>query len=99
VNVSPRTAPCPRDFLSAWEEYRVWVDEYRKLDDVRVLVLVRFSARGKSSGSELKQMRTQSATLFHVRDGKVVRLVVYWQRERALIDLMREGYEGWARGS
>jgi hypothetical protein len=27
------------DWLSAWEEYRVEVDEYRELDDERILVL------------------------------------------------------------
>jgi ketosteroid isomerase-like protein len=32
-------------------------------------------------------MRTESATLFHLRDGKVVRLVVYRERERAFADL------------
>ena len=37
------------------------------------------------------QMRTESATLFHVRDGKVTRLVVYWDREPALTHLGLEG--------
>src|SRR5438477_10590603 len=40
------------DFLSAWEWYRVEVDRYCELDDQRVLVLVRFSARGKTSGPQ-----------------------------------------------
>ena len=76
-----------RDFLSAWEWYRVEVDRYRELDNQRVLVLVRFSARAKTSGLELAQMRTESATLFRVNGGKVTRLVVYWDREHALADL------------
>ena len=79
------------DFLSAWEWYRVEVDRYCELDDQRVLVLVRFSARGKTSGLQLARMRTESATLFHVRDGKVTRLVVYWDREPALTHLGLEG--------
>jgi hypothetical protein len=33
-----------RGFLSAWEEFRPEVDEYRELDDERVLVLSHYSA-------------------------------------------------------
>jgi ketosteroid isomerase-like protein len=65
------------------------VDEYRELDDVRVLVLIRCSARGKTSGLEVGQVRTESATLFHIRDGKVVKLFVYLDRECALAALGR----------
>jgi ketosteroid isomerase-like protein len=75
------------EFLSAWEWYRVKVDEYRELDDGRVLVLIRCSARGKTSGLEVGQVRTESATLFHIRDGKVVKLFVYLDREHALAAL------------
>ena len=76
-----------RNFLSAWDWYRVEVDEYRELDDRRILVLIRCSASGKASGLEIGQVRTESATLFHIRDGKVVKLFVYMDRDRALADL------------
>jgi ketosteroid isomerase-like protein len=76
-----------RDFGSAWEEYRVEVDEYRELDDERVLVLLHYSGRGKKSGLELGHLRARHAQLVHVRGGKVTRLVVYSDRERALADL------------
>jgi ketosteroid isomerase-like protein len=76
-----------RNFLSAWDWYRVEVDEYRELDDRRVLVLIRCSASGKASGLEIGQVRTESATVFHIRDGKVVKLFVYMDREQALADL------------
>jgi ketosteroid isomerase-like protein len=76
-----------RETMSAYEEFRVEADEYRELDDERVLVLTRNTGRGKTSGLELGEMRTHGATLFHVRDGKVTRLVVYTDRERAFADL------------
>jgi ketosteroid isomerase-like protein len=76
-----------RSWLSAWQEYRVEVDEYRELDGERVLVLVHNHGRGKTSGLELGQMRTKGAMLFHLRGGKVTRLVTYFDGERALADL------------
>jgi ketosteroid isomerase-like protein len=76
-----------RDWLSAWEEYRTEVDEYRELDGERVLVLVQQSGRGKTSGLEIGQLQTKDAALYHVRGGKVTKLVIYWEGERALADL------------
>ena len=32
-------------------------------------------------------MQTKGGALFHMRDGKVGRLVVYWDRERLLSDV------------
>jgi ketosteroid isomerase-like protein len=76
-----------RDWMSAWEEYRVEAYEYRELDAERVLVFARLTGRGKTSGLELDQIRTEAAALVHVRDGKVTRLVNYLDRQRALADL------------
>lgn len=76
-----------RDDLPDWEDLRVEADKYRELDDERVLVLVHRSGRGKTSGLELGQMRTLGAGLFHVRDGRVIRYVTYFDRERAFADL------------
>jgi len=36
-----------REWLNAWEDYRVEADEYRELDEERVLVLSHYSGRGK----------------------------------------------------
>ena len=76
-----------RSILSAWEEFRGEPEEYRALDDERVLVLTRRSGRGRTSGVELAQMQATGAQLFHVRGGKVTRFVTYWDREQALADL------------
>ena len=73
-----------RDFLGAWEEYRTQVEEYRPLDRERVLVLTQRAGRGKTSGMDIGEMWAKGANLFQVRDGKVIRLVFYWDRQRAL---------------
>jgi ketosteroid isomerase-like protein len=74
-------------FLSSWDELRVRADECHELDDERVLVLTRLSGRGKTSGMELGEMQAQGADLLQVRDGKVTRFVLYFNRERALAEL------------
>ena len=76
-----------REFLAAWENYRVVADEYRELDDERVLVFHHRTGRGKASGMELGEMRTGGANLLYVRDGKVTKMVIYFHRDRALADL------------
>ena len=76
-----------RDFLGAWDEFRVEAPEYLTVDEDRVLVLNHFSGRGKTSGLEVGQIVTKGASLFHIRGGKVTRLVLYWSRERALADV------------
>ena len=76
-----------RGFLRLWEDWHVVADESRELDDERVLVLLHYSGRGKGSGLKVEHMQTKGASLFHVRGGRVTRLVVYFERERALADL------------
>jgi ketosteroid isomerase-like protein len=78
-----RTGLAPKllDFQNAWQEYHSEAVEYRELDEERVLVLTYASGRAKASGVQIGQMR---ANVFHLRGGKVTRLVAYWDRERAL---------------
>jgi ketosteroid isomerase-like protein len=80
-----------RQWMTAWENYRSEADEYRDLDGERVLVLMRHGGRGKTSGVEVEQLDRRGANLFHIRDGKVVRLTLYWERENALADLDLNG--------
>jgi ketosteroid isomerase-like protein len=75
-----------RAFLDAWEEWRVEPEEFREVDDERILVMIRVSGRGRTSGLEVGQMRSEAANLFHIREGKVTRLALYWDREEALAD-------------
>src|SRR5206468_12650492 len=60
-----------REFLNAWEDYRLVADEYRELDGEHTLVIVRHSGRGKASGLDLGEMGEKGAVLFRIRDGKV----------------------------
>jgi ketosteroid isomerase-like protein len=76
-----------REALNAFEGLRTEADEYRALDEERVLVLVHFSGRGKTSGVEVGDIHMKGANVFHVRGGKVTRLVLYWDRERAFADI------------
>jgi ketosteroid isomerase-like protein len=73
--------------LSAFEDFRFVVDEYREIDDTRVLALIRGSGRFKASGLSFEQTGGEPAHVFHVRDGKVTKLVAYNDRDRALADL------------
>ena len=75
-------------FLSAWEDLRVEAEDYREVDDERVLALIHFTGRGKTSGLGVAG---KGAALFQVRDGKVARVVTYFDRDRALADLGLEG--------
>jgi ketosteroid isomerase-like protein len=76
-----------RDWLSAWEGFRSEASDYRQIDDERVLVFAQVSARGKRSGLEVGQTWAKAASLYHVRGGRVTRLVLYWDRDHALADL------------
>jgi ketosteroid isomerase-like protein len=74
--------------LEAWDEWGFEAEEYRELDDERVLVLDHRSGRGRGSGVEVG---TKGAAVYHIRDGKLARIIVYWDRDRALADLGLEG--------
>jgi hypothetical protein len=78
-----------RGFLTAWDDYRVEADEYHELDEERVLVALTAQGRGKASGVDIGATggRRRSATIFHLRGGKVTKLVSYFNRDRALADI------------
>jgi ketosteroid isomerase-like protein len=82
-----QTAEFLRDFLREWEKYSVVADEYREIDGERVLVLTHLGGLARISGLDLDQMRTKGANLIHLCGGKVTRLVIYFDRDRALADL------------
>jgi len=87
-------AEAARARLEVLEDVRELAEEYRELDDGRVLVLNLTRGRWKRSGIELGVSKSRpwvGAHLFHIRDGKVTKLVVYGSRDSAVADLGLEG--------
>ena len=64
--------------LSAWERR-----DFRSVS----WALVRLRGRGKTSGLDLQAIAANGAEVWHIHGGKVTRLVMCWNRERALADL------------
>jgi uncharacterized protein len=77
-----RRDPNPRlySWLSEWEDWRVEVDDCLELGD-HVVVLATYHGRGRGSGAEVHQ---HGAHVFEVRDGKVVRLEIFADRDKAI---------------
>ena len=75
------------DTLSAYSDYRSTVEEMREIDDERVLVLGSFGGRGKASGIGAVEGMTRGAALYQIREGMVIRHVIYFERDHALADL------------
>jgi ketosteroid isomerase-like protein len=73
-----------RTWLGAWQDFRAEAHDYRVLDDERVIVFGRMRGVGRLSGTSTD---AETVNLFQIRDEKVVRLVLYSNRDRALADL------------
>jgi len=76
-----------REVLEPWQDWRADQLDCRELDEERVLVLLRFSGRGRSSGLDVARMSGKGANVFRIRDGKVTALLAYWNQDQALADL------------
>jgi ketosteroid isomerase-like protein len=68
-------------WMEAWEEFRNGVGDIEQLDDENVLVTVDAHGRGRGSGIEVD---LRLVYLFTVREGSVVRLHLYADRQSAL---------------
>jgi ketosteroid isomerase-like protein len=67
-------------FDEAWEEHLSTPDEIRPIDAERVLM---FSV-DRFRGRDKLEVTQPSATIFTLRDGKIVRMQSFWERENAL---------------
>ena len=98
VAVSPLEAPRAkglsemasfvRDVFSYMADWSEVAEGYRELDADRVLVLNRFTGRGRASGVSLTTP-AHTARVFEIHNGKVTRLTLYPDGDRALTDLGR----------
>jgi ketosteroid isomerase-like protein len=70
--------------INAYADYSVDAEEFREIDRERVLVLAEQRGRGKGSGIPISR---KGANVFHVRNGKVVKLILYEDRGPAFADL------------
>ena len=75
-------SPNPRlhAWLSPWDTWRCVAEDYLEHGDT-IVVLARYSGRGKGSGVEVD---VEGAHVWKVRDGKAVWLEVFASRELAL---------------
>ena len=70
-----------RDFLSAWDDFHVETDRVVPGDAGRYALLIRLKARGKGSGVTTD---AEVANVVRMRNGRVVRLEMFWDRAAAL---------------
>jgi ketosteroid isomerase-like protein len=75
------------ELVSAYDDFSVTAQDYREIDERRVLVLVQFRGQTKASGLELGQIASRNASVLDIEHGTVRRLALYWDRDRALTDL------------
>jgi ketosteroid isomerase-like protein len=68
-----------RSTLSAFDDFRSIPTEFGDFGD-RVLVMNRIEARGKESGADVG---ADTASLWTLENGRVVRLALYWDVEAA----------------
>jgi ketosteroid isomerase-like protein len=67
-------------FDETWEEHHSDPEEIRVIDDARVLLLSIERFRGRD-GMQIEQ---PCGTIFTFREGKVVRMQSFWERQNAL---------------
>jgi ketosteroid isomerase-like protein len=85
------------EWLSGWKDFSAAPEEYIVVDEKRILVLVHNRGRGRMSGLALDERSV--ANFFEISGGKVIRLVLYWNRNHALADLGLDPEAGAAEGS
>jgi hypothetical protein len=88
-----------RSWLGAFADFRILTEDAIELDSKRVLALTSVSGHGKTSGVALERTQARIAHEFEIHAGRVTRLVVYFERHRALAELAADAGTGSGRRS
>ena len=70
-----------RDFLSAWNDFHIETDRVVAGEPGMYALLIRLLARGKGSGIDTD---AEVANVVQMRDGRIARLEMFWDRDAAL---------------
>jgi ketosteroid isomerase-like protein len=70
-----------RDFLSAWENFRIQPEGVVPGDPGVYALLLRLQAQGKGSGLEID---AEVANVVRMRGGRIERLEMFWDRDAAI---------------
>jgi hypothetical protein len=76
-----------RGWLSTDIDWKATAHRYLELDRERVLVPYRRGPRDSAGGREAGRREMEGATLFHLRERRVTRIIQYFDRSRAFADL------------
>jgi hypothetical protein len=76
-----------RNVLSAWGDHRAVAEVYRELDSGDILASTTFSVPARASGRDLPQVLARGASVVQIHEGRVTKLVLFFDRDRALADL------------
>jgi len=70
-----------RDFLSAWNDFHIETERVVRGREGVYALLIRLLARGKGSGIDTD---AEVANVVQMRDGRIARLEMFWDRAAAL---------------
>ena len=71
-----------RDFLAAWEGFRITTERVVPGDTGVYALLIRLQARGKGSGVAID---AEVGNVVTMRDGRIAHLEMFWDRDAALV--------------
>ena len=80
-----------RDFLGAWDDFRIEGERAVPGGDGTYVLLLRLHGRGKGSHLAIAQ---DVANLVQTRDGRITRLEMFWDRDEALRAAGADGGSG-----